>query len=176
MAVAAVRPLPHHRRRRTRRFASAVTRWRNGRAAQASVLRASSLHRALLALGRAAWAGCWSTRWSSLSGGRDVPPASRAARSRPSNGMRSKLAWTSGPLRRPPLATQSPGQGEALDQAAELRTLRNLRPRDSIGVNLCESVVQRRPSLRPRRTLLSREFAWRVSRWQWIDQKNPVTK
>jgi hypothetical protein len=58
----------------------------------------------------------------------------QATRSRPSSGMRSKLAWASSPLRRPPLTAQSARHGEAVDQAAERRMLLMPRPRASIRV------------------------------------------
>jgi hypothetical protein len=57
-----------------------------------------------------------------------------AARSRPGKGMRSRLAWMSSPLRRPPLPAQPARHGEAVDQAARSRTRQNPRPRASIRV------------------------------------------
>ncbi len=134
MAVAGLRGLSGSEARRTRRFASTGTPWRTGRAALASILRASSLHGVLLARMRTAQSPDEGPKRSFFCG-REVTPTAQAARSRPSSGMRSELARTSSPLRRSPLATRSPRHGVAVDQAAMLRPCQYPRQRASIRVH-----------------------------------------
>ncbi len=73
----------------------------------------------------------WVAAFSS-SMGKVVPHPVQADRSRPRKGTRSKLAWKSVPFRRPPLATQSPRHGAAVDQAAQSRIRQDPRPRASV--------------------------------------------
>ncbi len=94
MAVAGFKGLSGSEDRRTRRFASTGTPWRTGRAAQASILRASSLHGVLLARMRTAQSPDESPKRSFFCG-RDVSPS----------------------------ATRSPRHGEAVDRAGDATTL-----------------------------------------------------